>query len=164
MAKFKRNLWTKETPNDLDPPSSQDMLLVSVLIWLRTYSRNDPQWLGLESLIELLVPLGNKLTLGQGVPELPADMIVTSKGDVFNVPNVPAHARFVWCSNSAHRELDLNLYGYSHIKHRVHINWIEWALATASVMLYNSYIVWTDGLKKPPLTIGGFQTADFLDL
>ena len=164
MVKFKRNLWTKETPNDLDPPSAQAMLLVATTLWLRTFSRNDPQWLGLESLINLLVPIGNELTLGQGVPELPADTIVTSKGDVFKVPNVPAHARFVWCSYSAHRELDLDLYGYSHIKHRVHLSWLEWALATASLSLYNSGIAWTDGMNKAPLTIGGFQTADFLDL
>lgn len=164
MAKFKRNLWTEETLNDLDPPSAKSMLLVATVLWLRTYSRHDPQWLGLENLIRLLVPPSNQLSLGQGVPELPENMIVTSKGDVFEVPNVPAHARFVWCSNSAHRELDLDLHGYSHIKHGIHFSWLEWALATASVMLYNSGIAWTDGMNKAPLTIGGFQTADFLDL
>lgn len=164
MAKFKRNLWTKETPNDLDPPSAQAMLLVATTLWLRTFSRHDKQWLGLESLIYLLVPISNELTLGQGVPELPADTIVTSKGDVFKVPNVPAHARFVWCTHSVHHELDLDLYGYSNIKYRVHLSWLEWALATASVSLYNSSIDWTSKANKTPLTIGGFLVEDFLDL
>lgn len=163
MAKFKNTLWSDCTVST--QPPRQDMLLLATLLWLRTYDRDGPQWLGLENLITLLVPYSNEFLLGLSVPDLPKDHIIASDGTVTYVPGVPNSVRFVYVSRNFTRELDLDVYGALRISYSVHIRWVEWALANAILLLHKADKPWhrnQHGQFKQ--TIGGLEVADFLDL
>lgn len=162
MAKFKRMIWLgdSQVANDPYEPDSKQQLLLAMLLWLRTFDRYDPCWLGLESMIELLVPFSKELKLGLNVPTLPAGKLITSAGDIYDIPSLTV-GKFVYCSRSLAREFDLDTFGHVHISYRVHLSYLEWAFATALVLLDKSGKPWRrDGIKKP-MTIGGMEVADF---
>lgn len=163
MARFKRNIWIGPEPELSDPyePDSKQQLLVAALLWLRTYSRDDPRWLGLESLIELLVPFSKELKLGMNVPSLPAGKLITSSGEIYDIsPDSPG--RFLYCSRNVQRELDLDMYGSLHINYSVHWSYIEWAIGTALVLLAEAGKPWNRNQAPAVKTIGGFEVMDFL--
>ena len=157
MAKFKSSLHTGE-PRDLS--LCQNHLLLSVLLWLRTRDSNGHRWLGLESLVELLVPYHIDLKLGLNVPDLQAGRLVSSTGEIWRVDGP---GKFLWDSRSFERELDLDVYGGLHLTHRVHERWLEWALQLAVLMLADAGKPWTrQQAGQFSQTIGGFEVADFL--
>lgn len=157
MRKFKRQIWETDDPYE---PDSKQQLVVAMLLWLRTFDRYDPHWLGIESLIELMVPYSTELKLGLNVPALPAGKLITSAGDIYDIPSLSS-GKFVYCSRSMAREFDLDLHGFLHISYRVHLSYLEWAISTALVLLDRAGIPWKrEGLKKP-MTIGGMEVADF---
>jgi hypothetical protein len=159
MLKFRNKLWS-----DADyVPTGPQCLQVAVLLWLRTYDRDGPTWLGLENMLEFCVPFSTEMKLGLNIPELPADYIIASDGTVTYVPGVPNSVRFVYVSRNFARELDLDLYGSLHISYSVHIKWIEWALANAILMLYKAGKPWRrEQHGQFKVTVGGMEVADFL--
>lgn len=167
MAKFKSKLWTycSAIGEPDNAPDSKAMLLLAVTLWLRTYDRNDPQWLGLYSLTELLVPFTNDIKLGLNVPDLPENYIVASNGVVTQAIGVPNSVRFVYVSDSFVRELDLDIYDTGRLTSTVHIKWLEWALANAILNLHLAGKPWLrDNHSRANKTIGGFTVAEFLGL
>ncbi|QHJ81150.1 MAG: hypothetical protein [Bacteriophage sp.] len=157
MAKFKSTLHIGE-PNDLS--SCQGKLLLSVLLWLRTRDSNGHRWLGLESLVELLVPYNVDMKLGLSTPDLQAGRLVSSTGEIWKVDGP---GKFLWDSRSFERELDLDVYGGLHLSYKVHECWLEWALQLGMLMLADAGKPWTrQQAGQFSQTIGGFEVADFL--
>lgn len=160
MGKFTRDLWSGED----DPVNSKAQLLVAVTIWLRTYDRDAGYWIGLESLINILVPFSTELKLGLNVPTLPADRIVSSSGDIWRVVGL---GKFVYSSENWAREFDLQGCYDSSIQLSVHRRWLEWAMCNAILSLDYAGISWhreQSGMFKKINTIGGIELAEFLNL
>lgn len=144
----------------MQEPDNSKLVVVAVLFWLRTYSRDSPQWLGLEKWLKLIVPYSHDIKLGLNVPEMQAGKLVVSDGTIVDYAGP---GRFLYCSQSFRRELDLDLYGAPAIQRNVHINYIEWALHTAILMLAKSGKPWNrDQSYQFNRTVGGMQVADFL--
>lgn len=156
MAKFKTNLWTLVKA---DKPNPKDQLLLAVTLWLRTYDRDEPTWLGLESLLNLLVEFTTELKLGLNVDELPAGRVVSSAGDIWRVDGP---GKFVYVSDNWATEFDLKGCYSTEIQYGVHKRWIEWAMAHAICNLDHAGIGWKRTNTRACKTIGGMTVAEFL--
>lgn len=132
-------------------------LLIATLIWLRTL--NGTGELGYANLIRILVPFNNDLYFGANVPSADSRYLPVSDGSVLRVAGTGRH--LVWSRNW---RTELNL-GYAQIisdQTKVHMSWIEWALGTAIIKLWEAGINWVP--KPKAETIGGLEVADFSDL
>lgn len=147
MAKFGRALW--EAGDE-----SVAQLEVATAIWLRTLGTPLDDQLGLANLIRLLVAPTNSLYWAEGIPKLAVTVVSTGQvlermGDI----------NILWASesNAIHRRLTLEYLKHTGYEVRVHLSWLEYALAKAVGSLYNARVDWTSKLAKKPETIGGVE-------
>lgn len=156
MARFKRTLWGDLGSSEL--PDSASMLILATQLWLR--SQGPDQQIGWQNLVSLIVPYSKDIKLGTNVPKLPADVWVVTDGTVIDMPG--SEGKLLWTSKVVSRELDLQWQGQAQLSYLVHPNWQEWALFHALLSLRSPL----PGLTRTtaPQTIGGIETADFLNL
>lgn len=145
MAKFQDKVWLEG-----DSSNPAGALLATTILWLRTLDGD----IGYENLIRLCVPFSNDLYFGNGLPSAPLGYHVVSDGKVFQSLEVGS---FSW---ARHWHSRLGLHYYEHVSRetKIHMDWIEWALATAIVKLTEAGIQWLP-INKPK-TIGGLEVAD----
>lgn len=161
MAQFKSSLWTylalMENQREQRPDSNK-MLEVAVALWLRTLGIAQDNELGLANIIRITVPSSNHLYFAEGIPNL--NVTAVSIGQVLDkIQGV----NILWTSqaHALHRHLTLEYLQYVSNEVRIHIRWLEHALAKAIESLYNHRIDWTAKFKKVE-TIGGIEKVDWL--
>ena len=161
MAMFKSTLWTylvlMENQGEQRPDSNK-MLEVAIALWLRTLGTAQDNELGLANIIRITVPSSNHLFFAEGIPNL--NVTAVSTGHVLDkIPGV----NILWTSKAQaqHNHLTLDYIQYVSNEVRIHVRWLEYALAKAIVSLYNHGIDWTAKFKKAE-TIGGIEKADWL--
>lgn len=153
MAKFLNPVW------ESDQGESKSQLVVATILWLRTLGTPLDDQLGLANMIRLVVRPCNDLYFAEGIPKLPRT--VTSTGHM--IPHIPGISIF-WTSqaNAIHPRLTLEYLQYVSYEIRIHISWLEHALALAIGSLYNERVDWTKNIVKKAETIGGIELAEFL--
>lgn len=134
-------------------------LLAATIFWLRQYQDHG---LSYSRVLNAFAVHRKDLYFPANVPELPKDYVISSTGDIIYAPCVPNEMRFMWNSRPKHSVLMLPSMEYIKVSNKIDIKWIEWALGTAYFMLRNAGVEWK--VPAVQVTIGGFETADFLDL
>lgn len=153
MARFHSYLW-EGTGHSRDEIAGA--LLSTFILWLRSMDGD----IGLENYLRLLVPFSNDLYFGAHVPPGPENRLPVSDGTV--LPVIGHGRRIVW-ARCWRRELNLAAMQYTSDQTKIHMDWIEWALGWAIVMLWESDTDWLPAQVKPTQTIGGLEVADFGD-
>jgi|ERR1700752_4126562 len=149
MAKFGRALWEAS-----DEGKSVAQLETATALWLRTLGTAMDDQLSLANMIRLLVKPANSLYWAEGIPKL-ADTCVSTGQILDRVGDI----NILWASesNAIHRRLTLEYFKHTSYEVRIHLSWLEYALALAMSSHYNARVDWTTKLAKKPETIGGVE-------
>lgn len=159
-----RDLKSLEVP---ELSGSQELLLATIL-YLRQLKAKEPKqlWFFLSS---IQTEEGAKqVGYNSNAPELPEDRIVWNTGEVMESPGIKDQFRFAYVHGAGNTLwLAHTIASCTHSKFPLAKRWMEWALATAVVMLTDAGVDWIPEERRQEefkQTIGGLEVADFLDL
>lgn len=139
-------------------PNAIRSLQVATAFWLRTLGTAQDNELGLASFINLLVPITN--TLYFECPEQ-TGKVFCSNGELIR-GLFDCKSPILWQRVGLHRNISLVYFSEVSAQVRIHISWLEHALALAFDSMYNHGHKLSDMITKPIETIAGIEKVDWL--
>ena len=161
MANFNLKLYdigTAETATVWSVDQCFTSLQVATALWLRTLGTNYDNQLGLVNFIKLQVPPKNEMYFPC---TRSCNLTVCSNGELIR-GLVNCKSPILWQREGLHRQLNLEYFMYVSREIRIHISWLEQALALALVSVYNHGYKLSDMIAKKPELIAGIEKVDWL--